>query len=309
IQSYGVFQSYYVETLGVSLSAISWVGSMQIFILFFLGTFTGHGLDAGYFRHLYAAGTFLLLLGIFMTSLATEYRQLFLSQGVCIGIANSLLFCPTLGLVSTYFNKKKSFAVGLAVVGYATGGIVLPLVVQRLLPRIGFAWTIKVVGLITVITAVTMLCSNLMFKPRLVPRKAGSIVEWAAFRELQYVLFAAVGMFLQFLGLYFAFFYISSYSRDILHPHQQTSFNNLVIMNGVGFFGRVIPNYFADHQRIGPMNLLIPMSFMAVILSLVWIRISSYGGIIGWVCFYGFFAVGIQSLFFRRPWKPDPRLE
>ena len=40
ITSYGVFQSYYRTTLGVSQSSISWIGSVQIFLLFFLGTFS-----------------------------------------------------------------------------------------------------------------------------------------------------------------------------------------------------------------------------------------------------------------------------
>ena len=41
ISSFGVFQTYYESTLSVSGSAISWVGSVQIFLLFAVSTFTG----------------------------------------------------------------------------------------------------------------------------------------------------------------------------------------------------------------------------------------------------------------------------
>jgi len=39
--SFGVFQTYYVTEWGYSRSAVSWIGSMQIFFLFFLGAFSG----------------------------------------------------------------------------------------------------------------------------------------------------------------------------------------------------------------------------------------------------------------------------
>lgn len=41
IVSFGVFQTYYVGALGHPPSDISWVGSVQIFLLFFIGTFSG----------------------------------------------------------------------------------------------------------------------------------------------------------------------------------------------------------------------------------------------------------------------------
>lgn len=46
-------------------------------------------------------------------------------------------------------------------------------------------------------------------KPRLGARPKGPLVEWAAFKELPYALFA-IGIFLALLGLYFAYYYVSS---------------------------------------------------------------------------------------------------
>lgn len=80
ISSFGVFQTYYETSLGASPSAISWLGSVQIFLLFFVGTFSGRALDAGLFHHVYIAGAVLQLLGIFTTSGATKYWQLFLGE-------------------------------------------------------------------------------------------------------------------------------------------------------------------------------------------------------------------------------------
>jgi MFS family permease len=191
INSFGVFQTYYVTALGRSPSDISWVGSIQVFLLFFIGTFTGRLTDAGHFRPVFLIGSFIGVFGLFMTSLSTTYWQLFLAQGVCCGLGNGCLFCPSLSLLSTYFSKKRSLAIGLAAAGSATGGMIFPAMVQQLLPKIGFAWTMRALGFIQL--GCLIIC-NIGMKPRIPPRKAGALVDWKSFKELPYVLFA-VGMF------------------------------------------------------------------------------------------------------------------
>lgn len=82
-------------------------------------------------------------------------------------------------------------AIGAAASGSATGGIVIPVMVQSLLPRIGFAWTLRALGLVCF---VLLGVSNLIMKPRLPPRKSGPLVEWSAFKELPYLFFAIGGL-------------------------------------------------------------------------------------------------------------------
>ena len=205
INSFGVFQVYYVAHLHRPASDISWVGSVQIFLLFSIGTFSGRASDAGYFKHCFAMGLAVQLFGVFMTSLCTQYWQLFLAQGICTGIGNGLLFCPSLAVLTTYFLRRRGVAVGLAACGTATGGVVLPLLAQHLLPRLGFAWTIRVLGFIML---GSMMLPLVFMRSRLPPRPTGPWVDWAAFKELPY-LFFAIGNSTCFLGLYFAVYYVS----------------------------------------------------------------------------------------------------
>ncbi|EHK97720.1 putative Riboflavin transporter MCH5 [Glarea lozoyensis 74030] len=92
INSFGVFQTYYVSSLNRAPSDISWIGSVQIFCLFFVGTFSGRLTDAGYFRPIFIGGSILGVIGLFMTSLSKTYLQIFLAQGLgslavcCVGI-------------------------------------------------------------------------------------------------------------------------------------------------------------------------------------------------------------------------------
>ncbi|KAL8694194.1 MAG: hypothetical protein Q9224_003618 [Gallowayella concinna] len=223
---------------------------------------------------------------------ALQYWQLFLAQGICTGLGNGLLFCPTLSVLSTYFSSNRALALGVAASGSATGGLVFPVVVQQLLPQIGFGWTVRILGFIMLALQIV---AFIFMKPRIPPRKTGPFFEPAAFRELSYTLFAT-GMFLSFWGLYFAFYYVGSFGRDILRITDQQSINNLLILNAVGLVGRLVPAHLADHY-FGPLNTLVPFVFLSGLLLYCWAAVASPGGLIGFAVLYGLSAAGIQSLF------------
>ena len=227
-----------------------------------------------------------------MTSLCTKYWQLFIAQGFCTGIGNGLIFCPALAVLSTYFSKKRSLAIGIGASGTATGGIIYPVIVQQLLPKVGFPWIVRVLGFVMLAISIIALAFT---KTRLPPRRSGPMVEWAAFKELPYTL-STIGMFLNSWSLYFAFYYVGSFGRNIIGITESASINNILILKGVGLFGRIIPNYLAD-RFFGPLNTLIPFAFVCDLLLYCWAAIISPHGLIGFAIVYGLFAAGIQGLF------------
>lgn len=83
-----------------------------------------------------------------MSSLATEYYQLLLSQGLCVGIGGGCLFAPTVSVISTYFTTKRAFAIGIVAAGGSIGSTIHPIVFRRLQPSIGYPWTIRVIAFI-----------------------------------------------------------------------------------------------------------------------------------------------------------------
>lgn len=188
INSFGVWQDY-LPTVMPERSAfeISFIGSATVFLLFFLGTFTGRLTDAGLFRPVFILGSIFQMVGIFCTSLCTKYWQFMLAQGICIGIGNGFLFCPSLALISTYFLKKRALALGLAACGSVTGGLIFPVMARELLPSIGFPWTVRAIGFIQL---GSLAVSNLLSRPRINPRKAGPLVELRAFKEMEYTFYA-----------------------------------------------------------------------------------------------------------------------
>ncbi|KAH9223692.1 major facilitator superfamily domain-containing protein [Leptodontidium sp. 2 PMI_412] len=278
INSFGVFQTYYATALNRPPSDISWIGSMQVFLLFFIGTFTGRLTDAGYFRPVFLTGSFLGVLGLFMR--------------VCCGLGNGFLFCPSMSLLSTYFTKNKSLAIGISAAGSATGGMLFPAIVQQMLGKVGFPWTMRTLGLVQL---ASFIVCNIGIKPRLPPRETGTLIDWKSFKEATYVLFAA-GMFFNFWGVYFAYFYLGSFARSIVGLEYADSVNLLIVLNGVGVLGHTLPNFLAD-RYFGALNTLIPIILVTSGLSFAWMGITATSGLYTWTVMFGIIAAAIQSLF------------
>ncbi|CRG92448.1 Riboflavin transporter MCH5 [Talaromyces islandicus] len=289
--SFGIFQTYYQTSLGVSPSSISWVGSTQVFLIFFVGTFSGRALDAGFFRPVFFSGVFLQLVGVFMTSLSTKYWQLFLAQGVCTGVGNGLMWTPVMGLVATYFEKRRVFALAFCLIGSGTGGMFFPGLVRALLPRIGLPWTIRVLGFV-MLAFVTP--AMIFLRTRIPPRKSGPLIEWSAFRDPVYTLFC-VGMFLSFWGPYFAFYYVGAFGHNVIGLTYEDSLNLIIAMNGAGVVGRLFPALLAD-AYFGPMNTIIPLAMAGGIVMYCWAAVHSVGGLYIFAILYGFCSNGVQGL-------------
>jgi MFS family permease len=290
--SYGVFQSHYSTTLALSPSSISWIGSVQVFFLFSVGVLAGRLTDAGHFRPVFALGVFLQLLGIFMTSLAQSYWQIFLAQALCLGLGNGFTFCPALAVLAGYFKRRRALAVGLAVTGAATGGLVYPTIIDQLTNEsdVGFPWAVRVMGFVMLATYIPCL---IWFRHRLEPRKTGPLIDSTALGEWPFVFFTA-SMFFNFWGLYFAFFYLGNFARDVIGLRQPIVI--LMVLNGVGIPGRVLPSVVAD-QVTGPLNILIPLSVAAAVLIYAWAAVSTQAGLYVFAVLYGIVASALQSLF------------
>ena len=235
INTYGSYQAYYETDLlpNTSPSAISWIGSIQAFLLLLVGALTGPIYDAGYFRELLIFGTVLLVLGQMMLSLCHEYWQVLLAQAFCIGIGTGALFVPSVAILSTYFSTRIGTAIGIAASGSSFGGVIYPIVFHKLLPQIGFAWTTRVLGFIILGTQIV---PNLVMRVRVLPAKSRSLLDLRAFLIPAYSLMVC-GFFLGFMGLYMPFFYAQVYALQRHITDENLAFYLLAVMNSTSVFG------------------------------------------------------------------------
>lgn len=166
----GVFLEYYVSSTGplsdYSLSDVSWITSVEVWGMVFFGVVFGRVFDIYGPRWILIIGTVVYIFGLMMTSLASQYYQFFLAQGVCAAIASSAIFNACMASSISWFFKYRAAASGIMISGSSIGGTVMPIMIEQLIPKIGFPWTMRAVAFLflglLIITCATV-------KPRLPP--------------------------------------------------------------------------------------------------------------------------------------------
>jgi MFS family permease len=123
VNSFGVFQTYYTEDLlsHQSESNISWIGSLQAFLLLAFTLVGGPLHDLGHTHMQLLVCSALAVFGLMMTSLCTEYWQFMLAQGVCMGLGFGGVFITSVAITPSYFSKKRGLALGIAASGSSIG--------------------------------------------------------------------------------------------------------------------------------------------------------------------------------------------
>ncbi|EHA53212.1 hypothetical protein MGG_07802 [Pyricularia oryzae 70-15] len=321
LNAFGVFQEYYSTFLDRSPSDISWIGSLSIFLLYSISPFGGLLVDRVGPTLPLCAGSAGLVLALFMTSLCTQYWQLMLAQSLLLGASASLVFCPPLGVVLRHMPHRRGLAMGLTIGGSSIGGIVWPIMLQRLLNNnvLGFGWTMRAVAF-TMMPLLAFACLAVREPPRKpasAPPAASAAVEadgrvpvsdnsdaaepvpekevpsrTAFLRQLTYILLCS-GLALAYLGLFTPLFYVSKYA---IAQGQSTStaFYLLSAVNASSFLGRVLPGYIAD--KFGHFNLLVLSTLLSGVVGFTWTQASSLPGLIMWALAYGFTSGAVMSL-------------
>lgn len=289
--AYGVYNDYYVREymINISSSKLSWIGSVQLMLVLSVGLFSGRLYDTGYFYHLMIGGAFLFVFSLFMLSLTNpgQFYQVFLSQGIGAGLAIGIMYIPGIAVVSHYFQRRRTFAMGIATTGSGLGGTVQPIMLNKLFyGRVGFHNGVRISA---AFNAGVLIIALLLMRTRLppTPRKDGSTLLHMRmfFREGPYVA-TVVGTMLILAGLYFPIFFLqliavkNGISADL-------AFYLLPVLNAFTILGRVMPSLFV-HQ-MGIYNFMIPCVTSCAVLIYCTLTVKTVAASYIIALLYGFF--------------------
>lgn len=249
---------------------------------------------------------------IMMISLCHSFWQFLLSQGVLLGICMALATWPMVALVGQYFKRSRAAATGFVVAGSSLGGIVWPIVIDRLLnaTSVGFAWTMRIIGFV-MIPCLIFSCIAARSPEQTVQQEDSNAAETSdkqasvqidlkhertAARKALYrqssMQLTCLAMFLIYFGLFAPIFYLPSFATD--HGFSTTlAFYTASIVNGASFLGRVLPGFVAD--KYGKFNCCIVATLLSGIIVLCWTKATSVAGLVLWSAAYGF-ASGVSSV-------------
>lgn len=297
VNAFGVYEDYYtrVYMTNKTSSEIAWIGSTQLCLQFVMGLVSGKLFDEGYFHLTIGFGSLLYVFCLFMLSLAKEnqYYQVFLPQAIGLGIALGLVFLPSIGVISHHFARRRALAMGIVTSGSSCGGIVFPIMLNKVFERHGFGWGVRSTAFVVL---ACLIVANLLMRTRLPPKSKRPPTPPPDFKGIMSdsaYLITILGAFLVLMGLFLPIFYIQLFS--VVHGIDgNLAFYSLAILNAASIFGRTIPNFVAD--RFGPFNLLIPCSAITGVLIFAMFGIKSSAALIIFSILYGFFSGAYVSL-------------
>ena len=160
-------------------------------------------------------------------------------------------FYPATSAISEWFNKRRALALGMAVSGSSAGGILWPLVVNKLFTVVSEPWVHRINALISI---PLLLVACFLVQERkgvaghdtagneIKPSQTSfskAVLDWRFF-------FLSIALFFIYCGMLVPFYYIPLYAE--LHGVSITMSNNLLAIAYSGSVcGRVATGWIADH--------------------------------------------------------------
>ncbi|KAH7906791.1 major facilitator superfamily domain-containing protein [Hygrophoropsis aurantiaca] len=292
-------------------------------MLFFdlaLAPLSGYLFDKGYFRSVLATGSSIFVFCFFMLSLSGphQYYEIFLSQGLGMGIGAGLIFLPLSAAVAQHFQRRKALAMGLLSSSSSLGAIVFSIAFNYLLNgTLTFGWAIRIIAF--VVLGCQVLGHTLISLPQATSpdstRDQDRVLEKGntpvavepeqnttkpfsgsdstkkpvqppvSFWDGAYVTVLLMGFIIS-LGTWFPSFYVELFAEQ--HGiSSQLSFFAIAIMNVSNIFGRILPNWLSD--RWGALEVYIPCTFLCGAIGFAMLGCTSAYGLVLFTLFYGFF--------------------
>ncbi|ORY10665.1 major facilitator superfamily domain-containing protein [Clohesyomyces aquaticus] len=290
INSFGFFQKYYQEDflLGTPPSTIAFIGTLQLALMNLLSPISGSLCDSYGIKYLYIVsglGTSCALLALSFASHGAAWL-VFLLQGLLLGTIMAFAIQPALTVAGHHFRDKRAFAMGIVSTGSGVGGICYPIMMEKLVTKIGFAWAVRVAALKVVLCYTTALVISTSRPSCNVARlNFTSLLDMRGFLDPRYCVLAIAAFFCH-LGLWGPSYYLNAYCATLHGPTPIQDYI-LPLLNATSVFGMILGGKLGD--RIGRLNLLCPMIILAGLLSLLmWLLATPIAAIVTFACIYGY---------------------
>ena len=164
--SYGVFYKAIAEEFGgdrfgvaLGMTAAHTVGALA-------APLVGRALDAFPLRNVIGLGAVSMSVGFLLLSRVSAEWQFLLVLGVFIGFgANSMGTLSTGKLITNWFNRRRSTALGIAATGVSVSGVIMPYVSAELIEAYGWRQGFLAYGLFTAFIVLPLVLRLVVTRP------------------------------------------------------------------------------------------------------------------------------------------------
>ncbi|XP_014663425.1 PREDICTED: monocarboxylate transporter 12-like, partial [Priapulus caudatus] len=149
LKAFGVFLPVLTKEFGTSNALTAWtngIGNAVFFMLTPLSTGLCHRYS---YRTVAIPGAIIAGVGMSLSYFATGLPLLYLTYGLMFGLGSALIMIPSQSSVADHFDKKRSVAIGIVLLGTGVGTLVWPILIGYLLEEFLYQRTFLICGAIT----------------------------------------------------------------------------------------------------------------------------------------------------------------
>ncbi|KAL2918181.1 hypothetical protein HK105_202108 [Polyrhizophydium stewartii] len=293
VSTFGVWQAAYKqlpEFANASSLSIAFIGSLGSAGLPLFSIPAGRLTDKYGPRIVGICGAAIVAASLVLASFSTELWQLLVTQGFLFGIGTSIIYLPGLSVISDWFVKRRGMATGIAVAGSGVGGLALGPILRALISQLGWRWTLRLSGIVG--GAVLALCA-LILRIRTPRKSTGKAIDLSLFKDQSFLLLYAMS-FINSFAYFVPFFFVPTYALKYGMTSDQGALL-IGLLNGASGVGRICLGFSSDF--IGPINTLTGCLLVATLsVLLIWPFATTFGTLLLFVLFFGFFIGGFISL-------------
>lgn len=208
--------------------------------------------------------------GLIAASFARAFWQLVITQGIMVGIGVGFLYVSTVPVISQWFKKKRSFALGITAGGSGLGGLIFSSSISPMIEKISLGWALRIQGIICLVTL--FLASAIVRDRNLVVRPKQHPFDTRFFRRWDVIVLLS-WCFLYLLG----YMTLVSSLPDFIHSlglSQSQASISAILINLATISGRVCAGAASD--RYGRITIALVSSMASGVLCFVlWIPSQS----------------------------------
>ncbi|KAF7290764.1 Monocarboxylate permease-like protein [Mycena indigotica] len=299
VNGYGAFNDYYQTTYlsNYSPTLVSMIGAIQVFMLYVFASVSGALFDALGPRLMIPISGLVSSFAMFMLSISQPQRiyQQYLTQAVLFSLGATFAFFPSIAVCAHWFKRKLAFALGFPIAAASLGGIVYPIMLDHLIPKIGFGWTIRILAFIVLFCFIVGSLTITTPRPPKPLPKLSQLLAFHAFRDPTYLCLCLGGWF-SVMSIFNPFFYVGLYGEVASGGPSKLTPYYLAILCATAIVGRILPGFIAD--RVGRYNVMAATTLISGVLILaMWYTATEQPSLIAFSALYGFFSGPFFALF------------
>ncbi|KAK5168845.1 uncharacterized protein LTR77_006154 [Saxophila tyrrhenica] len=274
--SYGVFLSYYLENSffeGATALDYAFIGGLEFGACMLISPACTI-LTREFGRSaVMTVGVFTMAGGYIAASFAEQIWQLYLTQGVMVGLGMGAIFIPAIAVLPQWFLKRRSLAQGLASCGSGFGGLAFSLGTSAMIEQLSVAWALRITGILCFIgngiSTILVRDRNHIVKPPQLGFAVHLLKRYDCFLLMSWT-------FVNLFGYMIILYSISNYAVQVAGLSQSQAGVLTAILNlGTGI-GRPCIGLASD--RFGRIEVAAGLTlFNGIIVFAIWVPAIDYG--------------------------------